>query len=314
LNEGRILANTNAFPILEVLARSASEKSVGAQERLIFIDFRCTFLGEIRRAELMARFGISSAAATRDLAQYKGVLGAKIQMDPVTKIYRLCDDFEPIFAHDVHRALTALSRGFGESQSSPVGSLVACEIPPKLSVPDVNILASVTRAINLRQVLQITYSSFSSGSQTREIVPFALADNGLRWHVRAFDRKRQSFVDFVLTRIGLTAPIPDSRIDLHELEQNDLDWGRILELELVAHPKEARPEVVAMDYAMTDGLLKVRVRAALASYLLRQWLVDCSHEHVLTGAEYRLWLRNAPILYGVANAHLAPGNAALENN
>jgi hypothetical protein len=62
-----------------------------------------------------------------------------------------------------------------------------------------------------------------------------------------------------------------------------------------------------MDYAMTDGVLKVRVRAALASYLLRQWLVDCSHDHALTNTEYRLWLRNAPILYGVSNAHLAPG-------
>jgi predicted DNA-binding transcriptional regulator YafY len=257
----------------------------------------------------MARFGISSAAATRDLAHYKGALGGKIQMDPVSKVYHLADDFEPVFDHDVHRALTALSRGFGESQAAATGSLVACEIPPKLSVPDVKILAFISRAINLHRVLQITYSSFTSGSQTREIVPFALADNGLRWHVRAYDRKRQSFIDFVLTRITSVKALPGSPIEAHELEQNDLDWGRIVELELIAHPKESHPEIVAMDYGMTDGLLKVRVRAALASYLLRQWLVDCSHEHALSGTEYRLWLRNAPILYGVSNAHLAPGYA-----
>jgi hypothetical protein len=57
---------------------------------------------------------------------------------------------------------------------------------------------------------------------------------------------------------------------------------------------------------MVDAVLRVRVRAALASYLLRQWLVDCSTDHQLTGTEYRLWLRNSPILYGVANAHWRP--------
>ena len=66
-----------------------------------------------------------------------------------------------------------------------------------------------------------------------------------------------------------------------------------------------------MDYKMDCGVLKVRVRAALASYLLRQWIVDCSIDHALTGDEYRLWLQNAPILYGVANAHLAPGYKAV---
>jgi hypothetical protein len=305
--KGINIATTSSFPVAEMAARTSSEKSAGAQERLIFIDFRCTFLGEVRRADLMARFGVASAAATRDLAHYKGVLGGKIQMDPVTKAYRLADDFEPLFIHDVGRTLTALTRGFGESQPAAAGPLITCEVPPHLSVPDLEILAPITRAINLRQVLRITYSSFSSGKQTREIVPFALANNGLRWHVRAYDRKGQRFVDFVLTRVHGVEALPAERVEPNEHEQHDLDWGRVLELELVAHPKEAHSEIVAMDYAMTEGVLKVRVRAALASYLLRQWLVDCSQDHSLTGPEYRLWLRNSPTLYGVANAHLAPG-------
>jgi hypothetical protein len=300
---------TAIFPAAERAAHQNSDKSSSAHERLVFVDFRCTFLGEIRRADLMARFGIASAAATRDLAHYRGVLGGKIQMHPVSKVYRPSEDFKPLFSHDVGRALTALSRGFGESQVGVTGPLIPCEVPPRLSAPDINLLAPTTRAINLGQAVRITYSSFSSGRQTREIVPFALADNGLRWHVRAFDRRGQRFVDFVLTRIHSVEALPQSPIEPHEQGQHDLDWGRILELELVPHPKEAHKEVVAMDYPMVDGVLKLRVRAALASYLLRQWLVDCSPEHSLSGTEYRLWLRNTPILYGVANAHLAPGYA-----
>nr|WP_226983857.1 WYL domain-containing protein [Acidithiobacillus ferrooxidans] len=42
----------------------------------------------------------------------------------------------------------------------------------------------------------------SSGLTNREIVPFALADSGSRWHVRAFDRRKGEFRDFVLTRIA----------------------------------------------------------------------------------------------------------------
>jgi predicted DNA-binding transcriptional regulator YafY len=301
------VALTAKFPAAETAAHRIAEKSSSAHERLVFMDFRCTFLGEIRRADLMARFGVGSAAATRDLAHYKGALGGKIQMDPVTKVYRPSEDFKPVFHHDVGRALTALSQGFGESQLEITGALLPSEVPPRLSVPSIDVLASISRAINLRQVARITYSSFSSGKQMREIVPFALADNGLRWHVRAFDRRGERFVDFVLTRIHSIDVLPDSPIRAHEQAQHDLDWSRVLELELVPHPKEAHKEVIEMDYPMSEGVLKVRVRAALASYLLRQWLVDCSLDHSLTGPEYRLWLRNTPILYGIANAQLAPG-------
>jgi predicted DNA-binding transcriptional regulator YafY len=287
--------------------RATEALDARTNERLVFIDFRCTFLGELRRGDLMARFNIGSAAATRDIAEYRNNLGGKIELDPVSKTYRLAPGFAPIFAHEVEQALTALSRGFGETQITTSGALINCEIPPHLSTPSLDILAPLCRAIHARRAVQIGYSSFSSGKSIREIVPFALANNGLRWHVRAFDRKREDFVDFVLTRIHevIESELPAPREQ--ELEKHDIDWGRVLELQLVAHPKEDHPEVVALDYKMVDGVLKIRVRAALASYLLRQWLVDCSTDHSLTGTEYRLWLKNSPILYGVANAHLAPG-------
>jgi predicted DNA-binding transcriptional regulator YafY len=287
--------------------RTVEALDARANERLVFIDFRCTFLGELRRGDLMARFNIGSAAATRDIAEYRNNLGGKIELDPVSKTYRLAAGFVPIFVHEVEQALTALSRGFGETQITTSGPLVNCEIPPHLSTPTLGILAPLCRAIHAHRAVQIGYSSFSSGKSIREIVPFALANNGLRWHVRAFDRKRESFVDFVLTRIHQVVESELSAPRENELEKHDIDWGRVLELQLVAHPKEEHPEVVALDYKMVDGVLKVRVRAALASYLLRQWLVDCSTDHSQRGTEYRLWLKNSPILYGVANAHLAPG-------
>ena len=300
-NEARVLSERSD------LGQGCNAAQASGNERLVYIDFRCTFLGELKRSDLMGRFDIGSAAATRDIADYRNSLGGKIELDPQFKTYRLSEGFTPIFAHGVEQALTALSRGFGETQIGAQGALLNCEIPPNLSTPSIDVLAPLCRAIHSGRAVEISYSSFSSGKSVREIVPFALANNGLRWHVRAFDRKRQKFTDFVLTRVhevfgrALAAP------QAHELEKQDIDWGRILELQLVAHPKESHPEVVALDYKIIDGVLRLRVRAALASYLLRQWLVDCSTDHRLDGVEYRLWLKNAPILYDVANAHLAPG-------
>ena len=69
------------------------------------------------------------------------------------------------------------------------------------------------------------------------------------------------------------------------------------------------PDTIAHEYAMTEGLLTVQVRAAVAGYVLRRWNVDCSENHSLTGAEYHLALQNRLALEGVDNLMLAPGYA-----
>ncbi len=155
----------------------------------------------------------------------------------------------------------------------------------------------------------VFYNSFSSGKSTREIVPFALINNGDRWHVRAYDRMRKGFRDFVLTRIENPSLKENSQPENYEVPSADAYWSRILELELVPHPRRTDEDhkIIMMDYEFNDGVLKVQVRAALAGYLLRQWCVDCSPDQSQNGEEFRLWLKNHPILYGVDSATLAPG-------
>ncbi len=88
---------------------------------------------------------------------------------------------------------------------------------------------------------------------------------------------------------------------------HDLQWSREVEMEIVSHPDFPRPELAALDYPMTDGILRIRAKAALAGYVLRRWSVDCSEAHFLRGPEYRLWLRNRAVLEGVDSASIAPG-------
>ena len=143
-------------------------------------------------------------------------------------------------------------------------------------------------------------------------MPFALADSGLRWHLRAFDRRSGEFRDFVLGRFD-SASILQGEVADHETHAQDIQWNRITELELVPHPANVQhPDTIEAEYGMEGGVLKVRTRAAMAGYLLRRWNVDCTDDHSLKGGEYHLWLRNRQALYGVANLVLAPGYGSSE--
>jgi predicted DNA-binding transcriptional regulator YafY len=253
------------------------------RDRLAFVELRVRFIGDIRRQDLVSRFGIQSAAATRDLAVYKELAPGNIDYDTKAKYYMLGEHFKPVFDFQPERVLAWLTQGFGDGEPSRLRAWVASEIPSRLTHPDLDVLAAVTRAIHQERPLAIEYHSISSGRTQREIVPFALIDNGLRWHVRAFDRKTQEFRDFVITRIKRPATPRDASVQTHERSDG-----------------------------MDDGSLRMKLRAATAGYILRKWSVDCSPDHSLRGPEYRLWLKDHLAIYGVKSALLAPGYCSSE--
>lgn len=279
------------------------------RERLAYIDFRLYFMGEVGRPDLASRFGVAPAGATRDLALYREIAPQNIEFDGSNKIYRIGKQFFPIFEHAPQRVLSALALGFGDGVNVATHLLLPCESPTALSNPRMEVLAPICRAIHAKRPVAIRYHSMSSGESERVIVPFALVDTGLRWHVRAFDRKSDEFRDFVVTRIE--APnLLDMEPQANERQDSDIQWTRIVELDFVPHPRLERPEIIKMDYGMTNGSIRMRVRAAVAGYMLLRWSVDCSPDHHLKEEQYRLWLSDPLALYGVENAKLAPGYQA----
>lgn len=283
--------------------------SHGQRERLAYIDFRLYFFGEIGRPDLSGRFGVAPAGATRDLALYREIAPQNIEFDGSNKIYRIGKDFAPLFEHASQRVLSALALGFGDGVNGESHTLLPCESPAVLSSPKMEVLAPICRAIHAKRPVAIRYHSMSSGESERVIVPFALVDTGLRWHVRAFDRKSGEFRDFVITRIEAPTLL-DEEPKANERPDNDIQWTRIVELDFVPHPRLSRPEIIRMDYGMTDGSIRMRVRAAVAGYMLLRWSVDASPDHSLKEEQYRLWLSDPLALYGVENAKLAPGYQA----
>lgn len=293
---------TSSAPFAESDARLTQTQ----RERLRYIDFRLYFLGELKRSDLIERFGIAPAGATRDIAQYKALADANLTLDEARKVYVATPSFQPVFEHDPIQALSALTQGYGRVLGQEQ-TLLRCETPYPLNVPEAAVLAPVTRAIHLGKAVKLTYYSSSSGKGQRVIVPFGMVSNGVRWHVRAFDRKRGDFRDFVFTRMEAPSLLEDSVVERSEAMENDAQWTRLVEMELVPHPGHPRPDVVRRDYRMTEGALKVKARGTIVGYLLQLWHVDCSSDHSLDAISHPLWLKDPMALYGVDNAGLAPG-------
>ncbi len=280
--------------------------SQAQRERLAFLELRAFFTGELRRSDIEARFGIKPAASSRDLALYRAIAPNNLEYDPASRCYRPTVSFSPVFDFNPDRVLAWLLQGFGDGLDLGLKQAAPCEGPGQLNKPDLKVLAAVTRSMCARRVVLMSYVSLTSGVKRREVVPVALADNGLRWHLRAFDRDRRCFRDFVLTRISKVQELPD-QAEESELLAADEQWARMVEMELVPHPGVAHPKGIEADYGMTGGVLMLKARAALAGYVLRRWSVDASPDHRLDPKSHHLWLRNAETLYGVESAALAPG-------
>ncbi len=222
------------------------------RERLAYIDFRLYFFGEIGRPDLIDRFGVAPAGATRDLALYREVAPQNITFDGSNKVYRIGQTFSPLFDHASQRVLSALALGFGDGMNGATQPLLPCESPTALSNPRMDVLAPIFRAIHAKRPVAIRYHSMSSGESERVIIPFALVDTGLRWHVRAFDRKSGEFRDFVVTRTEAPTLL-DEEPQAIERPDSDIQWTRIVELDFVPHPRLERPEIIKMDYGMRDA-------------------------------------------------------------
>ena len=286
-----------------------AELSAAQRQRLAFIEFRVWFYGEVSRKDVRERFEVATAAGTRDLALYREL--APLNVSYEHKAYRYLPTFVPLFEHEVERVLAALTCGFGAGEPARGGAPVSHAVPGRLNQPQLETLATVTRAMQGGYALRLIYHSMKTGAGFREIVPHALVDSGLRWHVRAYDRTKGQFRDLVLTRMERVVPLPEATekqfAAADEKAVADLQWNQWVTLHLEPHPAHPHPETIERDYGMQHGRLTVTLRAAVVGYVLRQWLVDCSQQARLRGPEFRLKLADIRQLDGVDNAVLAPG-------
>ncbi|WP_233219363.1 WYL domain-containing protein [Photobacterium sp. GB-3] len=283
---------------------SIDKLNYAQRERLVFIDFCLEYYGVVARADLVQQFQTGLASCSRDLTLYRELAPNNAELVHQTKQYVRTDNFTPLFSHDADQALNQLIKRHGASLQGNDSQV--CFDAVRLTQPKQSIVAALMRAIHNSQAIQCRYHSLSSGAGNRTIVPHAIINNGHRWHVRAFDRKTNSFRDFVCSRF---TKVENSATPPKTNESSNFDdaWNTIINLEIGAHPQIKHPKAIELDYEMTQGKLKIEVRSALVGYLLTQWNVDCSENGSLNAAQYQLHLKNTDVLSGLESIELFPG-------
>jgi hypothetical protein len=297
---GKVLASKQVVEQLNRLTQAQ-------RERLFYIEVKAFFCGDLTRDDVERRFGVKPAASARDLASYKSLAPKNLFYNAAQRNYEPTERFDPIFEHNADRVLAWFRDGYGDSLDLKIHRTVPCEAASDLVRPDLETLAVLTRAIAGRKQVKVSYLSLTSGSSTKTLSPLALADTGQRWHLRAYECERERFADFSITRIVKAKPL-DTGIPLSQRIEADVQWARVVRLELVPHPGLEHPEAIEADYQMKDGVLVLDMRAPLVGYALRRWAVDCTPDHRLDPRSHHLFLLNPQTLYGVESASLAPGH------
>jgi hypothetical protein len=267
------------------------------QERLLYIDMRLRLLGEVRRQDLIARFGIKSAAATRDLANYRDEKPENWVYVSRTKSYLRAETFVPLYnTITAEDAWNWLSPGPGESGLLDHEVRYPVDRGVMAGFVRMEILEVICRAITKGDPIEIAYASPWDKPQKMTIVPHGLADILGHWCLRAFNRLTETFETFELRWIA-DGHLTKGRAFPHEFSKEDIQWAMRITLELVPHPDNvAYPKSLAESYELIDGLWRVEVRRALAELLTEKLGVDTTKGHKLQGRGYLWWLRNPAVM------------------
>ena len=268
------------------------------RQRLQYIEIMAFYAGLVTRSDVAKAFGLSDAAATKDLKLYSDLVPGNLLYNHSVFGFVPSPGFSPAFAELAPQAVLpviaanlAVSGGPYGEQSIYGLSTAALPLPTRL--PSQQVLAQITRAIRGRKKLRVSYRSLSNrDSQERRILePHALVDTGLRWHVRAYSEENYDFRDFVLARFT-QAECLDQAAESNV--QYDDDWVELVLLQLSPHAKlDAQKRAsLALDYGADAELIELNVRRALIGYVLQRLSVDTTPDHSLNPNAYQLMLLN----------------------
>jgi predicted DNA-binding transcriptional regulator YafY len=235
--------------------------------------------GRLTTNHLIDTFGIGRQQASKDINNYNNKVGVgNLVYDKFLKGYKPTPNFKPaVTSGTADEYLHLLNRNNDLSQTFDTLPLATgnTEI---LHVPVRNIDPSIIRAIvtaaRQQKRLDVDYVSVNNPNREgRVIAPHTIVHTGLRWHVRAWCEKNQDYRDFVLSRFRGVPEIMD--LSEHNID-DDTSWNTPVTIKLKPDTRLSREQkaVIARDYGMTNGVLKIATRGSLVQYALQQLHVD----------------------------------------
>lgn len=252
----------------------------GIEQRMEFIEFRLFWEGEINRSAITKQFLISVPQASNDLKRYAEQAPGNLVYDKSLKRYFASPTFAPQFLNPNADEYLNRLRGVADHMVSQTEAWFA-QIPAAESMPlpqrrvDVNVLRAILNAIRRGRSVKVLYQSMNSDRPEalwRWISPHAFANDGLRWHVRAWCHLDRRFKDFLLPRfleVEQDGPQEAS-------SSSDLAWQEFFDVILVPNPELSSNQqiVVAQDYCMEDGRISISIRRSFLYYFQKRLRLD----------------------------------------
>jgi predicted DNA-binding transcriptional regulator YafY len=252
----------------------------GTEQRLEFIEFRAFWEGGVRRADITSQFGVSVPQASNDLAQYQKLAPANLRYDSSEKRYVPTLDFKPRFMMpNADRYLVQLQAiadsviSLGDTWITDAPNVGVMPVPERRIDPI--IFKRLVATIRGQRSVEVHFQSMNANRPEaiwRRISPHAFANDGLRWHVRAFCHIDRRFKDFILSRCRDLRGEGEAGAKAAD----DGQWSSIFDVVLKPNPQltESQQQTIAMDYDMRDGRAIVPVRQALLYYFEKRLRLD----------------------------------------
>ena len=247
----------------------------GLRRRYEFIEFQLMWEGTVGRKLLQEKFEISPQQATLDLTAYLDMAPLNMTYDTRQRTYVAAKNFRPVLikgdASEYLLHLEMFHHGYREADEiwpAHIPDFDAVTVASRKIEPKV--LKTVLQAIRDRKCVEVMYVSLSSESETpRQLYPHAIACDGHRWHMRAFDSHNTRYSDFVLSRVETIKTVECERT---EMPQDDT-WSTYVTICLQPDPDmaERRRKRLEIEYDMENGELVVKVRKAMLFYYLRSY-------------------------------------------
>jgi len=262
-----------------------NELSPAQVQRFRFIEARLLWEGALQRKDLCTAFALTLNHVTREITNYRDRYPGNLTYDPGSRTWRAADGFMPHHAsgaaEEYLELLLAFSLSGDPSIMAGTGPAVPVQTLPALGgVIGADVLRPLVAAIGHQQGLDIVYQSFSEPEpRRRTICPHSLVYALSRWHVRAYDDRKERFADFVLSRV-LDCSQPTAPDGDNAAPAKDLEWHQmvVVDVQPGTHLSITQQAVIAKQYGMSktkQGWKRsAKIRRCLVKYFLHQHRLD----------------------------------------
>lgn len=241
------------------------------RSRLHLLELIAYWEGRVSTSQLREAFGIGRTQASKDIAEYRQHNPNNLYYSASAKGYLPNRQFD--FAYISGDVNEYLDWRHGLTRNSP-REANSLNIEPVARQVSAVVMRALIKAIRQQRVVEVDYVSLTHPEHDgRLISPHSFVKTSQRWHLRAYCEKNRAYRDFVLSRFRGTPEIEG--LSQHTAAQ-DQAWNTEVELIICPDPRlsAAQRQVLAQDYAMQNGQLKIRTRAALATYLLKDLQIN----------------------------------------